>query len=126
MAYEAICFKHIYKIKKGLGIHRVRTEESTWRYVPRKGQKEKGSQIDLLIDRTDRCINVCEIKFHSGEFSIDKVYANELQQKLDVFSKKTNTKKTLFLTMITAYKIKENEYSQRLVQKSLTMDVLFD
>jgi hypothetical protein len=94
--------------------------------VPAKGQKEKGAQIDLLIDRKDRCINVCEMKFYTGEFSIDKSYAGELEQKLEVFARKTKAKKTLFLTMITAYGIKNNEYSDRLVQNTLTMDVLFD
>ena len=58
-------------------------------------------------------------------YSIDKSYANELQQKLEVFKEKTRTKKTLFLTMITTYGIKENSYSSSLVQKSLTMDILF-
>jgi hypothetical protein len=126
MAFEAVCLKHVEQIKKGLGIQGIESEESAWRYVPAKGQKEKGAQIDLLIDRKDRCINVCEMKFYTGEFSIDKAYATELEQKLEVFAKKTKTKKTLFLTMISTYGLKENEYSNRLVQKSLTMDVLFD
>lgn len=126
MAFEAVCLKHVDQIKKGLGIHGIESEDSTWRFVPAKGQKEKGAQIDLLIDRKDRCINLCEMKFYTGEFSIDKSYAGELEQKLEVFAKKTKTKKTLFITMITAYGIKDNEHSDRLVQKSLTMDVLFD
>jgi AAA+ ATPase superfamily predicted ATPase len=126
MAFEAVCLKHVEQIKKGLGIQGIESEESAWRYVPAKGQKERGAQIDLLIDRKDRCINVCEMKFYTGEFAIDKGYARELEQKLEVFEEKAKTKKTLFLTMISSYGIKENEYSRRLVQKSLTMDVLFE
>jgi hypothetical protein len=126
MAFEAVCLKHVEQIKKGLGIQGIESEESAWRYIPSKGQKEKGAQIDLLIDRKDRCINVCEMKFYTGEFTIDKAYASEMEQKLEVFAEKTKTKKTLFLTIISSYGIKENEYSSRLVQKSLTMDVLFD
>jgi hypothetical protein len=126
MAFEAVCLKHVDQIKKGLGIQGIETEESAWRYVPHKGQRESGAQIDLLIDRKDRCINICEMKFYTGEYSIDKSYANELEQKLQVFAKKTKTKKTLFLTMITTYGIKENSYSARMVQKSLTMDMLFE
>lgn len=126
LAFEAVCLKHVEQLKKGLGIQGIETAESAWRYVPAKGQKEKGAQIDLLIDRKDRCINICEMKFYTGEFSIDKAYAAELEQKLDVFARKTKIRKTLFLTMITTYGIKENEYSRRLLQKSLTMDVLFD
>ena len=126
MAFEAVCLKHVDQIKKGLGIQGIESEDSGWRFVPGKEQKEKGAQIDLLIDRKDRCINLCEMKFYTGGFSIDKSYAGELEQKLEVFAKKTRAKKTLFLTMITAYGIKDNEYSDRLVQKSLTMDVLFE
>ena len=126
MAFEAVCLKHVEQIKKGLGIQGIESEESGWRYVPSKGESEGGAQIDLLIDRKDRCINICEIKYYTGEFSIDKPYAGELQQKLDVFAQKTKTRKTLFLTMITSYGIKENNYSASLIQKSLTMDVLFD
>jgi uncharacterized protein len=126
MAFEAVCLKHVEQIKKGLGIQGIESEESAWRYVPAKGQKEKGAQIDLLIDRKDRCINICEMKFYTGEFAIDKAYANELEQKMEVFAQKTKTKKTLFLTMISSYGLAENEYSRRLLQKSLTMDVLFD
>ena len=126
MAFEAVCLKHVEQIRKGLGIQGIETEESAWRYVPGKGQNESGAQIDLLIDRKDRCINVCEMKFYTEEYSIDKSYAGELEQKLQVFAKKTKTKKTLFLTMITTYGIRENNYSARMVQKNLTMDMLFE
>lgn len=123
MAFEAICMKHIAQIKKALGIEGIHTTESAWRYVPGKGNP--GAQIDLLIDRADRCINICEIKYYNTEYVIEKAYAGELQKKLDVFREKTKTKKTLFLTMLTTYGIKENSYSASLVQKSLAMDFLF-
>jgi uncharacterized protein len=125
MAFEAVCLKHFEQIKIGLGIQGVQTEESVWRFIPSKGKAEKGAQIDLLIDRKDQCINICEMKFYNEEFTIDKAYASALHQKVAVFKEKTNTKKTLFLTMITTYGIKENIYSTSLVQNSLTMDVLF-
>lgn len=126
MAFEAICLKHVSQIKKGLGIEGIETEESTWRYIPAKEQGKNGAQIDLLIDRKDRSINICEMKFYIDKFTISKSYASELNQKLEVFREKTRTKKSLFLTMITTYGIKENSYSASMVQKSLTMDVLFD
>jgi hypothetical protein len=66
------------------------------------------------------------MKFYNDKYAIDKSYAGELQRKLDVFKGKTNTKKTLYLTMITTYGLKENDYADQLVKKSLTMDALFD
>ena len=123
MAFEALCLKHVTQIKKALGIDGVQTEESAWRYVP--GKKKPGAQIDLLIDRADRNINICEMKYYNAEYAIDKSYAGEIQKKLEVFTEKTKTKKTLFLTMITTYGVKKNSYSDRLIQKNLTMDALF-
>lgn len=125
MAFEAVCLKHLDQLKAGLAIQGIETEESAWRYIPAKGLHEAGAQIDLLIDRKDRCINICEMKFSTDEFTIDKAYAAELEQKIEVFRKKTRTRKTLFLTMITTYGVKENMYTASLMQRSLTMDVLF-
>jgi len=126
MAFESTCLKHIDQIKTGLGLAGKSTQESSWRYIPAKGAKEDGAQIDLLIDRDDHSTTICEIKFYTGQLIINKSYAGELQQKLDVFLERTKTKKTLFLTLITTYGIKNNSHSNSLVKKSLTMDVLFN
>lgn len=122
-AFENICLKHVEQIKNALGIPAVLTQESTWRYVPGKG--ENGAQVDLLIDRQDNCINVCEMKFSTGEFTIDPAYARELKNKMDVFKAKTKTRKTLFLTMVTTHGVRRNENYIGLVQRDLKMDVLF-
>src|SRR3546814_12059906 len=84
-----------------------------------------GAQIDLLIDRSDQCINVCEIKFSEQLFTIDKSYAEALQRKLLAFRTATKTRKTTFLTMITTYGIKENDHKTQSVDSQLTMDDLF-
>ncbi|MHA4809714.1 AAA family ATPase [Flavitalea flava] len=122
-AFEAICLKHIPEIKEALGISNIYTEESTWRYVPGKGLP--GAQIDLLLDRKDHCINICEIKFFNKNFNLSKRYAEELKQKQAVFLEKTKTRKTLFLTMITTYGVTKNPYFKGLIQGEVTMDELF-
>lgn len=122
-AFEAICQKHVLQIKRALEIGGVLVETSVWRYMPKKG--EQGAQIDLLLDRQDLCINVCEMKFSLSEFVIDKKYASELENKLKVFRENTKTKKTLFLTMITTYGVKKNDYHTSLVQNEMKMDALF-
>jgi hypothetical protein len=123
VAFERVCLKHLSQLKKGLGIAAVYTEESTWRYLHKK---DKGAQIDLLIDRKDFVINLCEIKYSESEFVIDKGYAGELENKRDVFKQETGTKKSLFLTLVTTFGAKENDYFIKLVQNSVTMDALFD
>jgi AAA+ ATPase superfamily predicted ATPase len=122
-AFESICLKHTRQIKRALGIGGVYTEESAWRYAGTK--EDSGSQIDLVIDRQDFCINICEMKFSVSDFVIDKKYASELQNKSRVFKEKTGTRKTLFLTMVTTFGTRQNEYKVSLVQNEVKMDALF-
>ena len=123
-AFEAVCQKHVQQIKEALGIGAVYTETSDWRHFPKKG--ERGSQIDLLLDRKDNCINLCEMKFWSKEFVIDKKYAIELDNKVKVFKEQTNTKKTIFPTMITTYGTKQNIYYTGRIVSEVRMEDLFE
>lgn len=122
-AFESVCLKHTTEIKAALGIAGVYTEESAWRYVPGKGQQ--GAQIDLLFDRQDFCISICEMKFSNTTFTIDKTYAAELVQKTDVFKNKTKTRKTLFIVMVTTFGTQDNSYKVGLVQNDIKLEDLF-
>ncbi|ATP58211.1 ATPase [Pedobacter ginsengisoli] len=121
-AFEGICLKHVKNIKDALGISGVYTEESAWRHAPKTG---KGAQIDLLLNRSDMVISICEMKFSSSEFVIDKAYATELREKLNIFKSESKTKKSLFLVMVNTYGLKSNINSIGLVQNEVTMDHLF-
>ena len=125
IAYESICMKHIDQIKNAIGIKNVYSEVSVWRYQP-KSANEQGAQIDMLIDRADKCINLCEMKFSSDSFEITKSYAKELDNKHKIFQAQTKTKKTLFMTMVTTYGLKNEKSYPGLIQKEITMDVLFE
>jgi hypothetical protein len=120
-AFEYICHYHVPALKKQLGIANVYAEVSTWR----SQSTEKGAQIDLIIDRGDRVINICEIKFSVETYRITKAYAENLRNKLLALRNETHTKKTLFLTMITTFGLVQNEYAQQLVNDSLDMNALF-
>ena len=122
VAFERVCLKHLPQLKKELGISGVYTEESAWR--ARSGS-EKGAQIDLLIDRKDHVINLCEMKYAESEFIIDKTYASALENKRNVFKSQTKTKKSIYLTFVTTFGITDNDYARRLIQNSITMDSLF-
>ena len=124
LAFENICLKHIPQIKKALGISGVYSEQSAWRYAPKSD--EQGAQIDLVIDRQDNCINLCEMKFSLTEFTIDKKYAEELNLKRRIFLAKTNTKKSAFITMLTTFGVNMNAHYLNTVQNQLKMDVLFE
>lgn len=116
-AFETICHKHIHQIKKELGIDRIYTKHSSW--------QSNNAQIDLLIDRDDRIINICEIKLYSDVFTISKQYYHDLKNKIYQFRINTGSKKNIFLSLITTFGIVENQYSNEIVTNSLTMDCLF-
>lgn len=122
-AFEAICHKHIPQISKALNLSPTAIP-ATWRYVPLKGSKEEGSQIDLLFDRDDDAITICEIKYTDEPFVINKAYAAKLQKKIDVFRKVTRTKKQIFLAFVSANGLKQNIYSE-IVGGLVTLDNLF-
>lgn len=123
--FETLCLKHIGKIKLALGIAKVETSESAWRYTPLKASGNTGAQIDLLIDRRDATINLCEIKYSGTEFTIDAKYAKELRNKTETFKRITATRKNVFLTLITTFGVTKNEYALELVDSSLTIDDLY-
>ncbi len=84
---------------------------------------KKGAQIDLLLDRADGCINLCEIKYADQAFELTKKYAEELEQKKEIFRSETGCKKSLFTTMITTRGLVQNRYTTQFVQAEATMDV---
>lgn len=124
-AFECLCLKHVEGIKAELGLAAVQTKTSKWKYKPTKGSKEFGAEIDLVIDRADQCINLCEIKFYEDEFSIDKECAEKLRKKRECFENVTKTRKATFLTLITTQGAKHNDYYYSSIDQELTMKALF-
>ena len=120
VAFERVCLAHVEQIKKALGISGVHTDVSSWI----SGGDGAGAQIDLVIDRADRVINLCEIKFAKGPFEIDRAYDLALRGKIEVFRHETKTRKALHLTLITTYGVRQGKYSG-LVQSEVNMDELF-
>ena len=121
-AFEQVCLSHLPQIKKALGISGVHTTSSSWRSAAAKN----GAQIDLVIERRDRVINLCEMKFSINKFVIDAKYVEELRNKIGVFKTETKTRNSVFLTMITTYGLQSNIHSVGLVQNDLTMEDLFE
>jgi len=119
-AFEQVCLAHIDELKKAIGISAVHADVSSW--ICRNDTE--GAQIDLVIDRADRVINLCEVKFAKGPFEIDRAYDMALRKKIELFRSETKTRKALHLTMVTTYGVKSGKYSG-IVQSEVNMDELF-
>ena len=123
LAFERVCMQHIEQIKKTLGISGITSNVYSWLYKP-KNKKEKGVQVDMLIDRDDNVINLCELKFAKDEYEITAAYDKELLRKMSVFESKTKTRKAVTTVMITSFGLTHNAYSDD-IQQQVTMNDLF-
>ncbi len=123
-AFENVCFRHLKQLKHALGISGVEANAASWVYRP-TDKSDQGAQIDLLIDRRDDVINLCEMKFSDAPFVIDKAYAAELRTKISTFRRVTATRKATMLTMVSPYGSVPNANRLELVTNDVVSDVLF-
>ena len=119
-AFEQVCILHINEIRKALGISGIASHVCSWSYK----DKKQGAQIDLVIDRSDNVIDLCEMKYSDRPFELTKDYVEWLKERRDLFREQTGTNKTLHLTMVTTYGISNGKYASS-IQGRVTMDDLF-
>lgn len=122
VAFEEVCFEHVEQIKEALHIGGVNANISAW--ALQSGKDEKGAQLDLLIDRADNVINLCEMKFCTSPYSIDNEEEQKLNHRIEVLKKAIPPHKSIHLTMITTRGIASGVHND-IVQKSVTIDDLF-
>ena len=123
LAFETLCMNHVDYIAKALGFNGILYSYASWFYKA-TDKTDSGSQIDLLIDRSDNCINLCELKFYNGLFTITKEYAKKLESKKQKFVEITKTKKTVFITMVTLFGTKENDYYREIIANQVIVNDL--
>ncbi len=123
-AFENICMMHTDQIKAALGIRGVFTRHSAWKF---KGNDTlPGAQVDMVIDRADQIIHLCEAKFTKENFAINAAYAQHLKLRKSIFKQATETKKGVFTTLLTTYPALQNKYYLQEVENEITMEQLFE
>jgi len=122
-AFEQVCLHHISQIKKALGINGVQSDICSWQCAAT--EEHHGAQIDLLIDRKDGIINLCEIKYAPEQYEITKQYAAALSSRRELFRDVAKKTDALHNTMITTFGVKKNMYSD-VVNSEVTLDDLFE
>lgn len=120
LAFEKLCLAHLPQMKQRLGISGVQTNACSWS-SKRASQK---AQIDLLIDRKDETINLCEMKFSRSEYEIDNAQEQKLNHRIEVFQDETNTSKSIILTLVTTEGLKKNSHSD-IIQSLIVLNDLF-
>jgi len=120
-AFENVCFNHVPQIKKALGISGVITTHSAW---SKRNDDIEGTQIDLLISRNDNVINMCEIKYYSDKFAVNKDYYQILLHRQELLSQEISPKIAIHSTLVTTFGLMYNEYSG-IFTNMISMDDLF-
>lgn len=123
-AFEQLCFSHIKQIKERLGIRGVLSNVCSWSRPGNKAKGVKGRQIDMLIERRDQIINVCEAKFSIRPYTVTEKYLAEMNERMEDFRETTGTKSALHLTLIASSGLTQNECSGE-IQSVVTLDDLF-
>lgn len=121
--FESICYKHIDIIKKALRLEHIPAFCSNWLYRPNKGE---GAQIDLVFDRDDGCITLCEIKYSEKPYLLSKDYAADLQKKEAIFNKVTRNKKQIFWVLIASNGAVSNNILKEQINKTIDLDNFFE
>ncbi len=122
-AFEMLCLNHIAQIKQALGISGIQSRACCW--VGKNDKTGKGAQIDLVIDRADQTVNICEMKFSRSPYEITKSDDEDFDNKLAAFLQQTKTSKSLMLTLVTSFGIMQNKYSGH-IQNQVVMEDLFN
>lgn len=124
-SFELVCMMHLPQIKEALGISGVSTNASSWRYVALKSENgDKGAQIDLVIDRADHVINLCEMKFAKGHFAISEAYEETVRNRMQLFREKTKTVKSIMCTFVTTFGVAKGMH-QGVVDSEVVAEDLF-
>lgn len=124
LAFEKVCLQHVKQIKQKLGISGILTYEYAWQFAGDKDKEIHGAQIDLLIDRSDGVVNLCEMKYAQSLYAITEDYAQNLARKRETFMQVTRTRKAVRTVMITTNGLARNAHLAD-VQNQVTMNDLF-
>lgn len=121
LSYERVCMAHISQLRRALGIESVITETYTWR----SKDKDFPAQIDLLIERADKMINLCEVKYSETEFTLTKDEFLKIGRRVDSFRAATQTRYGIVPTLVTTFGLAPGMYSD-FIHASATLDDLFN
>ena len=123
IAFEQVCLLHVPQIKQALGIAGVQTDMCSWHFAG--DEDTPGAQIDMLIARRDKVINLCEMKYSTYDYEITPKYSRELRERCATFKSVTKTRHSLHTTLITPCGLKQNA-NTAVISQTIVLDNLFD
>lgn len=123
LSFENLCYNHLDQIKNALQIRGVST--SRFSFVMKGSEDEKGAQIDLVLERKDNVVNLCEMKFYADLYHAEEEDDLNLRRKKTVLSSFLKKKQTIQTVLITTFGLAKGKY-QWLYQNVVTLSDLFE
>ena len=127
LSFERVCIAHIAQIRRKLKIDGISTQCYSWRSTgfASPESNNRGAQIDLIIERADQMINLCEIKYSNSVYTLISDEDEKIRHRAEAFRQETKTRCGIFLTMITTYGLSQSLYANN-IHAEVTMDDLFE
>lgn len=122
LAFERVCLAHVEQIKRALRIEAIRNEYYSWRSV--KDDSGSMAQIDLVIERADRMVNICEAKYSEAPYALNKDEYMRFQRRMMLFQQQTAFRGGIIPTFLTVNGLQRNAYSEHILAV-ITLDHLF-
>ena len=120
LAFERLCMYHIWEIIQSLRLDTILTSYYSWR----SRKTTPGAQIDMIIDRADGVVDICEMKYSRYEYSQDAEESQKLGSRIKTFQTETKTSKAIRTVLITTKGLAQGEHSDDFT-KVLTINSLF-
>ena len=130
LSFERLCMAHVSQIKHALHIDHIATKFYSWRGKRAISGTEqdlnvaKKPQIDMILERADRIINIMEMKYSESEYTLDKEENGKIRRRVEAFRKETGVKEALWSALVTTYGLTNGIHSSTFVA-TITMDDLF-
>lgn len=124
-AFENVCFKHLDQIRASLDLDSIHSQVGSWRFLPERGKEESGAQIDLIFDREDGVVTLCEMKYSDKIFIMDKSFSRSLAKKMNIFEMHYPTNKQIFFCIITTRGAKQTVWSEEIIQNEISLEDIF-
>lgn len=121
-AFEEACLLHIDQIKAALGVYGIESKQSAW--TLQGDTDHDGHQIDLIIERADRVVNLCEMKFYAGEYEVTKAYDATMRKRITAIRNLVKARQNVQTVLVSSFGVKKGMY-QGIFQQSITLDDLF-
>jgi AAA+ ATPase superfamily predicted ATPase len=112
-AFENLCFKHSEELVSALGISGLTTQIY--------GYRTPKVQIDLVIERSDKALNLCEMKYTGEPYEMSASEVEKLKTRKTGALANIKRNVQVFITLVTLFPAKKNKYYLSIIDNEINL-----